>query len=92
MLTILAVYALYFAVGATEWVLACWRCLALLRKKKALLLSLVFVEQILGLLVLSQFVRQNDWVIAIVYAVGASFGSLIPLYIEGRKEKKDAKV
>ena len=66
-----------FTVGALEWWLALRRTLACARGEIALLVSIVFIENILGLWVLSSFIRNNDWFIAISYSVGAALGAFL---------------
>jgi hypothetical protein len=51
-----------------------------------MLVSLVFIENLLGLFVLSMFVRDNNWMIAVSYAVGGSFGCL---FLDLKKETKN---
>jgi hypothetical protein len=68
---------LYLGVGCSEWYLALRRTLACARQEKALLVGIVFIENLLGLWVLSSFVRTNNWFLAISYASGASLGALL---------------
>jgi hypothetical protein len=68
---------LYLAVGCGEWYLALRRTLACARGEKVVLVSIVFIENLLGLWVLSNFVRTNNWLIALCYAAGGSAGALL---------------
>ena len=77
MLILLWNLLLYAGVGCLEWYLALRRTLACARGEKALMVSLVFAENLLGLWVLVNFVRTSDWLIAIVYSLGASLGALL---------------
>jgi hypothetical protein len=67
----------YLVVGCAEWYLALRRTLACARGEKVLLVSIVFIENLLGLWVLSNFVRTNDWSLALSYSGGASAGALL---------------
>jgi hypothetical protein len=75
---------IYLAVGCGEWYLALRRTLACARGEKALLVLLVFIENILGLWVLSNFVRTHDWVLALCYASGSALGALLLTCRDGR--------
>jgi hypothetical protein len=79
----LPVYAL---VGCLEWWLALRRTLACARGERVTLVVLVFVENLLGLWVLSSFIRDSDWLIALAYSAGGAAGALM---IAG-KTKEDA--
>ncbi|HLB73118.1 MAG TPA: hypothetical protein VJJ98_03785 [Sedimentisphaerales bacterium] len=68
---------LYLAVGCGEWSLALRRTLACARGEKTILVLIVFIENLLGLWVLSNFIRTNNWLLALSYAAGASAGALI---------------
>jgi hypothetical protein len=68
---------LYLAVGCGEWYLALRRTLACARGEKTVLVSIVFIENLLGLWVLSSFIRTNNWLVAVVYSAGASAGALL---------------
>jgi hypothetical protein len=67
----------YLIVGCGEWYLALRRTLACARGEKVLLVSIVFIENLLGLWVLSNFIRTNNWTLALCYSAGASAGALI---------------
>lgn len=69
--------ALYIIVGFIEWYLALRRTLAVTHNEKALLVAIVFIENLLGLWVLQNFIRSNDWWIAISYSVGGAVGALM---------------
>ena len=75
---------LYVAVGCGEWWIALRRTLACARGETTILVSLVFIENLVGLWVLSNFIRNNDWLIAFVYSAGGALGA----YIVARKNKK----
>jgi hypothetical protein len=68
-----------FAIGAAEWFLALARTVACIQRRPALVCGIVFIENLVGLLVLSIFIRTNDWVIALAYSAGAALGSVLPL-------------
>jgi len=68
---------LYLAVGCGEWYLALRRTLACARGEKTVLVCIVFIENLLGLWVLSSFVRTNNWLLAVSYSAGASAGALL---------------
>jgi hypothetical protein len=68
---------LYLGVGLVEWYLALRRTLACARGETILLVLIVFIENVLGLWVLSSFITQNNWLIAIAYSIGASLGALV---------------
>ncbi len=76
----------YFGVGCLEWFLALRRTLACARGETTLLCLLVFSENLLGLFVLSQFVKDNNWYIAIAYSAGGALGSLMLKWFDRRKE------
>jgi hypothetical protein len=76
-MSLLPAMILYLAVGCGEWYLALRRTLACARGEKAVLVSIVFIENLLGLWVLSNFVRTNNWFLALSYAAGGSAGALI---------------
>jgi hypothetical protein len=73
------VYIGWFAIGAAEWFLALARTVACIQRRPALVCGIVFIENLVGLLVLSIFIRENDWVIALAYSAGAALGSVLPL-------------
>jgi hypothetical protein len=76
-MNLLLTMTLYLTVGCGEWYLALRRTLACARGEKTLLVCLVFIENLLGLWVLSNFVRTNNWLLAVCYSAGASAGALI---------------
>ena len=76
-MNLLPAMILYLAVGCGEWYLALRRTLACARGEKVVLVCIVFVENLLGLWVLSNFIRTNNWLLAFCYAAGASAGALI---------------
>jgi hypothetical protein len=76
-MSLLPVMILYLTVGCGEWYLALRRTLACARGERTLLICIVFIENLLGLWVLSNFIRTNNWVLAVCYSAGASAGALI---------------
>ena len=76
-MSLLPAMILYLAVGCGEWYLALRRTLACARGEKAVLVCIVFIENLLGLWVLSNFVRTNNWILALSYSTGAAAGALI---------------
>ena len=76
-MSLLPTMILYVAVGCGEWYLALRRTLACARGEKAVLVSIVFIENLLGLWVLSSFIRTNNWLLALSYSTGAAAGALI---------------
>jgi hypothetical protein len=76
-MSLLLSMAIYVLVGCGEWYLALRRTLACARGEKVLLVSIVFIENLLGLWVLSNFIRTNNWGLALCYSAGASAGALI---------------
>lgn len=82
-MSLLLTALLYLAVGCGEWYLALRRTLACARGEKALLVFLVFIENLVGLWVLLNFVRTNDWILAVCYAAGGSAGALIVMRKDG---------
>jgi hypothetical protein len=76
-MTLLLNLCLYLAVGCSEWYLALRRTLACTRGEKTVLVSIVFIENILGLWVLSNFIRTNDWTLALSYSAGGALGALL---------------
>ena len=84
-MNLLLAMTLYLTVGCGEWYLALRRTLACARGEKTLLVCLVFIENLLGLWVLSNFIRTNNWLLAVCYSAGASAGALIvAIYSEGK--------
>ncbi len=75
---------IYLAVGCGEWYLALRRTLACARGEKVQLVSLVFIENILGLWVLSNFIRTSNWLLAVCYASGSALGALIIAIRDGK--------
>lgn len=67
----------YLAVGCLEWYLALRRTLACSRGETALLVSITFIENLLGLWVLSTFIHKDDWMIALSYSTGGALGAWI---------------
>lgn len=75
---------LYAVVGGGEWYLALRRTLACARGERALMIGIVFIENLLGLWVMSNFVRANDWFLGFSYALGGAFGAFL---VDFKKEK-----
>jgi hypothetical protein len=76
-MSLLPAMILYLAVGCGEWYLALRRTLACARGEKVILVCIVFFENLLGLWVLSNFIRTNNWSLALSYSAGASAGALL---------------
>ena len=76
-MNLLPAMILYLTVGCGEWYLALRRTLACTRGEKTVLVCIVFIENLLGLWVLSNFIRTNNWLLAVCYSAGASAGALI---------------
>ncbi len=76
-MNLLPTMILYLAVGCGEWYLALRRTLACARGEKTVLVCIVFIENLLGLWVLSSFIRTNNWLLAVSYSAGASAGALL---------------
>ena len=76
-MNLLPTMILYLAVGCGEWYLALRRTLACARGEKTVLVCIVFIENLLGLWVLSNFIRTNNWLLAVCYSAGASAGALL---------------
>ena len=76
-MNLLPAMILYLAVGCGEWYLALRRTLACARGEKTVLVVIVFIENLLGLWVLSNFVQTNNWLLALSYSTGAAAGALI---------------
>ena len=76
-MNLLLAMILYLTVGCGEWYLALRRTLACARGEKTVLVCIVFIENLLGLWVLSNFIRTNNWLLAVCYSAGASAGALI---------------
>jgi hypothetical protein len=76
-MSLLPAMILYLTVGCGEWYLALRRTLACARGEKTVLVCIVFIENLLGLWVLSNFIRTNNWLLAVCYSAGASAGALI---------------
>ena len=85
-MSLLLSIVVYVVVGCGEWYLALRRTLACARGEKALLVLIVFIENLLGLWVLSNFIRTNNWALALSYSAGASAGALI-IAMNGQKTK-----
>jgi len=76
-MNLLPAMILYLTVGCGEWYLALRRTLACARGEKTVLVCIVFIENLLGLWVLSSFIRTNNWLLALSYSTGAAAGALI---------------
>ena len=67
----------YLIVGCVEWWISLRRTLACARGEKAVLVTIVFIENILGLWVLSMFIEKHDWLIAVSYSIGGALGAYL---------------
>ncbi|MBM4142096.1 MAG: hypothetical protein FJ225_00665 [Lentisphaerae bacterium] len=76
-MNLLPTILLYVGVGCGEWYLALRRTLACARGEKAAMVGIVFIENLLGLWVLSNFIRTNNWLLALSYSSGAALGALL---------------
>ena len=83
---------LYVGVGCLEWFLALRRTLAVSNGETTLLCVLVFVENIVGLFVLSNFVQTGNWMIAISYSLGGSLGALSVMKMDKKKSSSDKSI
>ena len=90
-MNLLPAMILYLTVGCGEWYLALRRTLACARGEKTVLVSIVFIENLLGLWVLQNFIKSSDWTIAIVYSAGAALGALL-VSGKGVKDEKTVPV
>jgi len=77
----LLLYMFYPLVGLIEWYLALRRTLACVRRERSVLVIIVFIENLLGLAVLQNFITSGNWLIAIFYSMGAGLGALLSLRI-----------
>jgi hypothetical protein len=68
---------IYLIVGIAEWWLALRRTLACVKQEKGLLMTIVFVENLVGLMVLQNFISSGDWLIAVSYSIGGSLGAFL---------------
>lgn len=82
----LLVYAGYFAVGLIEWALALVRTMAIIKGRTVVAVTTVFVENLVGLLVLSSFIKNGDIVLAVAYSAGAAVGCALPLMSSSRRK------
>lgn len=73
----MAMLLLYFGISLLEWYLALRRTLAVTRGEKTILVIIVFIENLLGLWVLSNFITSQNWALAIAYSIGGACGSLL---------------
>lgn len=71
---------IYVIIGLAEWWLALRRTLACVRQERTLLVTMVFIENFLGLVVLQNFIRNGDWYIAIAYSIGGALGALFSTF------------
>jgi len=91
-MNLLLAMILYLTVGCGEWYLALRRTLACARGEKTVLVCIVFIENLLGLWVLSNFIRTNNWLLAVCYSAGASAGALIVALNNSEKPAETAHV
>jgi len=87
-MNLLPAMILYLTVGCGEWYLALRRTLACARGEKTVVVFIVFIENLLGLWVLSNFVRTNNWLLALSYATGAAAGALMMNLDSAKKPAK----
>lgn len=80
---------IYLLVGLAEWWLALRRTLACARGERIILITITFIENLLGLWVLSNFIKQNDWMIALSYSTGAALGAFLVSFRMEKNVKKD---
>jgi len=67
----------YAAVGCAEWWLSLRRTWACAHGQTFQLVSITFIENLLGLWVLSTFIRANDWWLAVAYSTGGALGAYL---------------
>ena len=91
-MNLLLAMILYLTVGCGEWYLALRRTLACARGEKTVLVCIVFIENLLGLWVLSNFIRTNNWLLAVCYSAGASAGALIVALNNPEKPAAQARI
>jgi len=91
-MNLLLAMILYLTVGCGEWYLALRRTLACARGERTVLVCIVFIENLLGLWVLSNFIRTNNWLLAVCYSAGASAGALIVALNHPEKPAETARV
>ena len=84
-MNLLLTILLHVVVGGGEWFLAICRMMATARGETTMLVSLVFIENIVSLWVLSRFIISNDWGIAIAYATGGSIGAWLVMRMNKNK-------
>lgn len=68
---------LYVLIGAVEWGLALLRTGAVIDGRRWRAAGIVFVEQCLGLWVLSRLVVSLDWPAVLAYAAGGAIGAIV---------------
>ncbi len=68
--------SLLVLVGMAEWGIATRRQIAAVRGELALLFGLVAFEQLLGLWVLVEVVKNSCWTLALCYALGSGAGAV----------------
>jgi hypothetical protein len=89
-MNLLLAMVFYVTIGCGEWYLALRRTLACARGEKTLLVCIVFIENLLGLWVLSSFIRTNNWLLAVCYSAGAAGGALIVAVINTEEKPAEA--
>jgi hypothetical protein len=80
---------LYVTVGCGEWYLALRRTLACSRGERTTMVVIVFFENLLGLWVLSNFVRNDNWILALAYSSGGAAGALL-MGMRNHEKKKNS--
>lgn len=68
---------LYVLIGAVEWCLALLRTRAVIDNSRYRAAGIIFVEQVLGLWVLSRLVVSYDWRAVLAYAAGGAIGAMV---------------
>lgn len=66
-----------FIIGLLTWWLALRRTIACVRGQRLLLSGIVFMEEILGLLVLYWLIKDQNLAGALFYAIGGSLGAFL---------------
>jgi len=84
-MSLISLLPLYILIGFIEWFLALRRTLACARNEKVMLVCIVFIENLVSLWVLSNFIEKKDWMIAICYAIGGAMGSLMITFMNKDK-------
>jgi hypothetical protein len=89
-MSLLSLPVVYILVGCLEWWLSLRRTLACARGERTVLVCIVFIENLLGLWVLQNFIRNDDWLIAVSYSVGGSLGAFLVSFSIGKEKETSA--